>query len=575
MLLKFMTACGAVIYVRRIRARTVMACQTKRVQLRRSAYATQGTAALPAGRVTTGVSKGSLALVTFMTAAKHVRRIRARTVMACRAKRVLVQPSVLATQGTAARPAGRAREAGIKDAAGWHMSGAHGSRVKRKAKVLEKKPLTRPAWGDCDIAVVTHESMELTFYSCVCDDVLEHAYNLPDRGLTPAKVQMYLCVPGAAWCDQQDAYQDGLQVVGREKFKKILVQATTELRDIDCGLMLILAHGNVENEVKGCTPYIAFFDDANDLETQRARVDGNLVVVHAAPVPPEEATGTPDVTMLEVTRKARLCVLMCCFAGHIVAEHLMSDATRDYFARIAHSQGADATTREYLYFCTDDGNVRGYAIEILISWIINLVDYSQVSDNRVPENVDVLWRQAMVRIMQTVKIFRDDYKGFFRFLCVVGLIEQGDALCKRMQMARLHKRSEFVVGGHKYLWQKAAVVPRILSHFQALSLTTYTHLQAPTHLTPETSDDLLLSPDANVDTFLKRYIQRRSRSSMQKQTDEEMFGEESSSSEQLSDGASSSDGAGSATELRSDESDGEQAHGDLRACLKALQAMDA
>jgi hypothetical protein len=431
------------------------------------------------------------------------------------------------------------------------MSSTRGGRVKRKAKVLETKP-GRPWWGYCDIAVVTHESMEMTFYSCVCDDVLEHASNY--RKVT---VQMYVCVPGAAWCDEDKKYHNGLQVAGRDTFKKILVEETRELKDIECGLMLILAHGDVAVGETKCTPHIAFIDDTKDLKNQSASSDLNLVLVHAAPVPADEKTGTPGVTMLQVTHQAGLCGLMCCYAGEIVRDHLKAQETTEYFEARKLSQDAASATQEYFYFEPPGGIVRGYSMEILISWIIDLVDYSEYYHH----DMHMLWRNAIVHIMQTVKLFGNDYSGFFHFLCAIGLIEQDHAVRTRMQMASVETGSQFVVRGHKFLWSKALIRPSLLSQFKALCLTTYVPGDVPTHLTPENSADLLISPDAGVDMFLKRYIR--------KQASANIFGDDSSSR------SSSSNGAGSATELRSDESDGEHNTRALRACLGALQAMDA
>jgi hypothetical protein len=177
--------------------------------------------------------------------------------------------------------------------------------------------------------------------------------------------------------------------------------------------MLILCHGNVlkgkGSKVTPCTPYMAFFDDIDDLILPKAQDNTNLVVVHAkkAPTDPRKEPRFKEVSMLQVTHNAEMCVLMCCYAGRIVDAHVMSDEARNFFAR------KGAPKREYSYFDTDDdtdgGTVQGYSIEILISWIINLVDCGQVYDN---EPVCVLWRRAMLRIMQTVKEFGTDNKGF-------------------------------------------------------------------------------------------------------------------------------------------------------------------
>ncbi len=63
----------------------------------------------------------------------------------------------------------------------------------------------------CDFAIVTHESMEPTYFSCVCDDVTEHTRNFPDDW--DIQLHTYVCVSGAAWCDNNSTYHNGLQLV--------------------------------------------------------------------------------------------------------------------------------------------------------------------------------------------------------------------------------------------------------------------------------------------------------------------------------------------------------------------------
>ena len=119
-----------------------------------------------------------------------------------------------------------------------------------------------------------------------------------------------------------------------------------------------------------------------------------------------------EVSMREVVDNTTLCVVMCCCAGEIVETHLASVNKGD----------RRSDTHEYFYFSDRDDGIRcegisGYSIEILISWIINLVDGPPMYDYGV---VSLLWRRKIVRIMETVKLFGDDKKGFFDVLCAVG-----------------------------------------------------------------------------------------------------------------------------------------------------------
>jgi hypothetical protein len=106
------------------------------------------------------------------------------------------------------------------------MSGEKAKRQRKDEDAVEAPE--RAANECCDIAIVTHESMEPTFFSCVCDDVTEHTRNFPDDW----KIQLhtYVCVPGAAWCDSNNTYHDGLQLARRRTFKKTLVEKRANWR---------------------------------------------------------------------------------------------------------------------------------------------------------------------------------------------------------------------------------------------------------------------------------------------------------------------------------------------------------
>ena len=72
--------------------------------------------------------------------------------------------------------------ASIKDAAGRRMSG--GAAVKRPRAATERKE----AKIYSDIALVTYESCQPIFCSCVCDDITDHVTNLGNS------LHTYVCV---------------------------------------------------------------------------------------------------------------------------------------------------------------------------------------------------------------------------------------------------------------------------------------------------------------------------------------------------------------------------------------------
>ena len=142
---------------------------------------------------------------------------------------------------------------GIKDAAACGMSSAAAKR--RREPETRKKANTYS-----DIALITYESCEPSFFSCVCDDISEHACNLGIK----KTLHTYVCALGAAWRDNDtERYYDGHELIPRQHFRKTLVEQTSELKNIHCDLMVILCHGSEGNAVT--IPHMSFFDDKDDI----------------------------------------------------------------------------------------------------------------------------------------------------------------------------------------------------------------------------------------------------------------------------------------------------------------------
>jgi hypothetical protein len=356
-----------------------------------------------------------------------------------------------------------------------------------------------------DIALIMYESCEPNLCSCVCDDITEHVSNLGNFNTT---LHTYVCALGAAWRESDThVYHNGHELVPRKACRKTLVEQTSELKNIQCDTMVILCHGG-EGKAEE-VPCMYFFDNEEDIPFSKDFCAQNALMVYSC----ESAKGPHDgpfeeVIMREVVDDTTLCVVMCCSAGDIVEAHLASlnkgkPRPDDHF---------------YFYFsdrcdCVENKGISGYSIEILISWIINLVDgpltYSAGT-------VSLLWLRAIERIMETVKFFGDDKQGFFDFLCAVGLVVDVDEAAKKMQLEL--ERADglpsdyFRVGGHKMIWVKSPAIKSLLLQFQTLTLVTVhgmtNKVKRNDVMTPAFSDDIQLSEVQGIDTFLKEFKDR-------------------------------------------------------------------
>lgn len=396
-----------------------------------------------------------------------------------------------------------------------------------------------------NIALITYESCEPSFCSCVCDDITEHVNNLGNLKVT---LHTYVCALGAAWRHSDTRlYHDGHELVPRERCRKTLVEQTSELKDIECDTMVILCHGGASKTDR--VPSMYFYDKKEDIPFSTDLYAQNALKVYSRNSVNGKHDGQfEEVTMREVVDNTTLCVVMCCSAGEVVAAHLAS----------SNEGKRRPDDHEYFYFddrCDSIRNVgiTGYSIEILISWIINLVDGPC---RYYATGVSLLWRKAIVRIMQTIKFFGDDKQGFFDFLCAVGLVVDVDEAAKKMQVewkgADGSPSTCFRVSGHKMNWSKSNAMNDLLLEFQTLTLeTVYGEVKDNDVLTPALSDDIQLSEVPGIDTFLKNFkLEAKAR-------ERAIFGDSESESESL--------------------------HGtahqgvlvDLTRCLQALLAMDA
>ena len=264
------------------------------------------------------------------------------------------------------------------------------------------------------LAIVTHESYESTFNSCVVDDLTEYWYCIGQNG---TKLHTYVCAPDAAHYDAaRSEYGDGLTVVSRPGYGygKTLVARTAGLKHIPCEIMVILCHGEANSRLRP-RPSLTFFDDVQD-----ARKTENELCVWTRAAPAHIWEGAHASVLLHdiVDTTDELVMLMSCDAGDIVEDYLKA--------------GNRLGRREFFYFSGHGIPVLcGYCIEILIKWLINLVDGPPCPDFW--EQVRMRFRKALFRVMAIVKLFGDDSVAFWEYLTTVGLVAMTDDIKKQQR----------------------------------------------------------------------------------------------------------------------------------------------
>ena len=379
--------------------------------------------------------------------------------------------------------------------------------VKTSANRPHHDKVSRKAKGFSNIAIVTHESCEPAFFACCCDDVTEYASNVQCYGRM--SVHTYVCVLGAAWHDSDTAcYSHGLELVRRPQYRKTLVQQTSELKHIPCQVMLIMSHGARATQDRPC-PFLSFYDEYDDVPFSKGKgAVANTLRVYARETGDgrhaEHAGQFQRVVLKDVVDEASMCLLMCCNAGEIVRAHL-----EQFRPQRLHGSSKKPRNYEYFYFNCVGTGVAGYSIEILVSWIINLVDgppFCKVTD--LPSK----WRPALFRIMQIVKLFGEDNDRFFDFLATVGLVSMFDDVKKQQQLEHRHRTDTqtnvFRVCGHKLSWDARDARQALLLEFRTLTLATfYSSSGVTTYVTPQSKElkDVTLDSPADVDTYLKQY----------------------------------------------------------------------
>jgi len=349
------------------------------------------------------------------------------------------------------------------------------------------------------IVVVTHNSCAVPLNAACEQDITD--YCLSFSRYNTSLLHTYGLVSNVAHFDTIHwDYDDDIEVVCQQNYKKTFVHATSSLKHIQCDVMFIFCHGG-----GGPSPKITFYDHAADHWTDEHDPDEkNMLTLWARHKDKElpnvyAKEGYAKVFMSDVLGSTKMVVLMSCHTGDIV---------RAYF------EEKPAMSQQFFYFSSDVGDpqfaINAYTTEIVMSMLLNVVDavpgVALVKD----------WTHSMTRTMQIVKLFGTDCEAFWDYLVVAGVIIPLHVSKRQHQMLYdRNNRTWFRIAAHRLDYRFYNHTKHdILFECRTLTLATWhASSQSLTYLTVDSPelDDIEFCDDSNVDTFLKQYATKKDR----------------------------------------------------------------
>lgn len=328
-----------------------------------------------------------------------------------------------------------------------------------------------------DVSIIGFESAGPFFESTAIDLLTQR---IRSEGLS---LSTYICSPKAAEAERDDdgkaiSHTDSLNVINVDGYLKKMLHSTSELKGIPSDLLIILCHGIKRNQ------FGSSMLEFRDIESDRS-FDNNVCVSAGSMFSQQFNSYKNIITLQELTRKTKLVLLMCCTGDQIMQDYLLDVRTysRPDFL---------ISNREFLN-CV--------SCEVILMMIFGLIPFKNGSGSW---NSDLV-RDAIIRLFQIVKLFGQDYMGFWEYLKSIGLISLNNQMEINQQLSKSSINEKRVRTYGRYSnWELLDDFPEVLfMDFQSLLLVSKEGNQSK-----DTVKDIQLSRDTNVDKYLKNYKKR-------------------------------------------------------------------
>jgi len=317
--------------------------------------------------------------------------------------------------------------------------------------------------------------------------------------LLKAHLETQILVDNVAYFDEKtESYHKKLMLVDQPKYKKIQVDSTEYIKDVDADLIVMLCHGLTRNTAKELPAALRFGCALSDAGSGHTGLK-----VFAKPT--NRILRSEHTFLHDVICHSEIVIILSCYGNEVVEDYLES-------LKSVRNDSADAYPM-YPDILMCQGAVDDLSVHIFTVLFINLLD-SEVA--RLPiRDIHAPVTTVILRIMQIVQLFGDDYDDFWDYLKQVDCITQEKHVKRSQQLKFASERLPpdcFRIYGHMVPFHLGDSAKVVFTDFKQLTLMSRGENGRPTYTTSANVDPIQLTNESTgvtyVDTALKRRKQR-------------------------------------------------------------------
>ena len=348
----------------------------------------------------------------------------------------------------------------------------------------------------CQVAIVSHKSVEGPHNGNILEDFVDYVY------INNLHVHSFFCVRDVFSYDRLiKNFRNYVDVVDTEKIKETHVTNAKELSNIQSDLMIIRGHGHKDDD--NWPASVSLYDKENYVDC--------MVYASSARMPSDDC-----MPMKALTGRSHMVILCSCY-GNVIVPRYLEDLTRDANKDRTQSKKQKLwhhlETQEILYF--DSDTILFLCPDILVLLMISMAD----GQWHLPKNTaNQRLRPHIIRIMQIVRLFGEDARGFWDFLREIRTVQMFEDIKHEQQTPNQWEKDKyFRTGGHKCTSTLTEdVKSELFANMRSLTLVTWTYasgLRGDLTVTCHTVADIAFAErpekgQQHVDKFLREYASR-------------------------------------------------------------------
>lgn len=339
------------------------------------------------------------------------------------------------------------------------------------------------------VAILSHEGSILPLEETLVNMLTQLCFTLK------LSLETDILVDNVAYYDDvANKYHEKLKLVDRPLYKKIQVDRTEHIKNINAELIIMLCHGSPRNTATDFPAALRFRCTTSDAGRGHS---GLLVFAKST----RRVCDPGSILLHDVIRGSKIVIMLACYGNEVVADYLQS------LESVHNDTGDKYPMYPDILMCP--GEVSNVTVHIFGVLFINLLE-SQVVTLPVQDLYrDV--RTVILRIMQIVKLFGSDHDGFWEFLKRVNCITEEKQMKREQQLPFPSSRMPqncYRIYGHVAAIDLDESVQAVFTEFQNLTLMSRGENGMPEYTTAANVAPIELGSESTgvtyVDTALKR-----------------------------------------------------------------------